>query len=215
MDPVILSFQDSLLRRSDFSLLNPPNWLNDHVISFAFEYFSAEEYKELSNSVCFISPEVTQFIKCTSSQEELAIFLEPLTLVRKSLVFLAVNDNAMQVAGGTHWSLLVYSRSRNCFSHYDSCHSMNSKHARQIVEKLQPFLGTRSEVPFVEESAPVQQNSYDCGMYVMCNAEALCQHYLRGDERSLQQVVTPAHITQKRVSWKNLIEQLAKQQAKV
>ncbi|XP_067829549.1 sentrin-specific protease 8 isoform X2 [Heptranchias perlo] len=210
MDPVLLSYHDSLIRRSDLSLLNPPNWLNDNIIGFAFEYFATEQYKELSDEACFISPEVTQFIKCTASQEELAIFLEPLALAQKNLVFLAVNDNSVQAAGGSHWSLLFYSRDKNCFSHYDSCSNMNASHARQITAKLQRFLGTKSEVPFVEESAPVQKNSYDCGMYVMCNTEALCEQYLRGDQRPLLLVVTPAYITQKRASWKKLIEQLSK-----
>ncbi|XP_038640369.1 sentrin-specific protease 8 [Scyliorhinus canicula] len=210
MDPVILSYHDSLVRRSDLSLLNPPNWLNDHIIAFAFEYFANEQYKELLDSSCFISPEVTQFIKCMASQEELAIFLEPLELPQKSLVFLAVNDNSVQAAGGSHWSLLFYNRDMNCFSHYDSCSNMNASHARQIARKLQHFLGTKSEVPFVEESAPVQKNSYDCGMYVVCNTEALCEQYLRRDHRPPVLVVTPAYITQKRVSWKRLIEHLSR-----
>ncbi|XP_072880862.1 sentrin-specific protease 8 [Hemitrygon akajei] len=210
MNSVILSYHDSLIRHSDLLLLNPPNWLNDHIIGFAFEYFATEQYKELEGNVCFISPEVTQFIKCTASQEELAIFLEPLALDQKSLVFLAVNDNSVQAAGGSHWSLLFYSRERNCFSHYDSCSSMNESHARQIARKLQYFLGTQSKVPFFEELAPVQKNSYDCGMYVICNTEALCEQYLRRDQRSLQMIVTPPYITQKRTNWKKLIEQMAK-----
>uniref|UniRef100_UPI00398E4AE5 sentrin-specific protease 8 n=1 Tax=Pristiophorus japonicus TaxID=55135 RepID=UPI00398E4AE5 len=210
MDPVILSYHDSLIRRSDLSLLNPPNWLNDHIIGFAFEYFAAEQYKELLGRACFISPEVTQFIKCAASQEELAIFLEPLALAQKSLVFLAVNDNSVQSAGGSHWSLLLYSRDQNCFSHHDSYSNMNASHARQIAGKLQRFLGTKSEVPLVEESAPVQKNSYDCGMYVICNTEALCERYLRRNQRPPLAVITPAHITQKRASWKKLIEQLSK-----
>ncbi|PNI37527.1 SENP8 isoform 2, partial [Pan troglodytes] len=37
MDPVVLSYMDSLLRQSDVSLLDPPSWLNDHIIGFAFE----------------------------------------------------------------------------------------------------------------------------------------------------------------------------------
>ncbi|XP_055518854.1 sentrin-specific protease 8 [Leucoraja erinacea] len=211
MNSVILSYHDSLIRHSDMLLLNPPNWLNDHIISFAFEYFATEQYKELLGKVCFISPEVTQFIKCTTSQEELAIFLEPLALNQKSLVFLAVNDNSVQAAGGSHWSLLHYSRDKDCFSHFDSCSSMNESHARQIARKLQHFLGTKSEVPFLEELAPVQKNSYDCGMYVICNTEVLCEQYLRGEQRPLMMVVTPSYITQKRVSWKKLIERLSKE----
>ena len=37
-DPVVLSFNDSLLRKSDVELLNDAQWLNDNIIGFAFEY---------------------------------------------------------------------------------------------------------------------------------------------------------------------------------
>ena len=38
-DPVILSYHDSVLRQSDLVLLERPNWLNDNIIAFAFQYF--------------------------------------------------------------------------------------------------------------------------------------------------------------------------------
>ncbi|KAI1904392.1 hypothetical protein AGOR_G00005170 [Albula goreensis] len=212
MDPVVLSYQDSLLRCSDLALLEGPHWLNDQVIGFAFEYFATECFKNLSDSACFISPEVTQFIKCASSQEELALFLEPLGLPARRWVFLAVNDNSHQTAGGSHWSLLLYRRDGNRFCHYDSQSGSNSLHARRIANKLEAFLGTSGKVPFTEEPAPAQQNSYDCGMYVICNAEALCQ--FAGQEGSplpLTQIITPAYITQKRAEWCRLIQRLSKQ----
>ncbi|KAI4879579.1 hypothetical protein NFI96_006702 [Prochilodus magdalenae] len=164
MDPVVLSYQDSLLRRSDVSLLEGPHWLNDQVIGFAFEYFATERFKGLGDKVCFISPEVTQFIKCTSCQEELALFLEPLRLPSRRWVFLAVNDNSNQTAGGSHWSLLLYQRDAGHYSHFDSQSGGNSLHARRIAAKLETFLGAGAKVPFVEEPCPSQQNSYDCGM---------------------------------------------------
>lgn len=36
-DQIVLSYHNSLLRQSDFSLLDPPHWLNDRVIGFYFE----------------------------------------------------------------------------------------------------------------------------------------------------------------------------------
>ncbi|MBN3307880.1 sentrin-specific protease 8 isoform X2 [Amia ocellicauda] len=212
MEPVVLSYQDSLLRRSDVALLEGPHWLNDQVIGFAFEYFATERFKSLSGEACFISPEVTQFIKCTSSQEELALFLEPLGLPRRHWIFLAVNDNSHQTAGGTHWSLLLYQRDRGHFAHYDSHSGSNSLHARRIASKLEAFLGTGGKVPFVEEPAPAQQNSYDCGMYVICNTEVLCEN--TGPEATappLTQLITPSYITQKRAEWTRLIQKLSKE----
>ena len=36
---IILSYFDSLLRQSDLGLLEKPNWLNDKIIAFAFQYY--------------------------------------------------------------------------------------------------------------------------------------------------------------------------------
>uniref|UniRef100_A0A8C2C3T3 SUMO peptidase family member, NEDD8 specific n=1 Tax=Cyprinus carpio TaxID=7962 RepID=A0A8C2C3T3_CYPCA len=201
MDPVVLSYQDSLLRRSDVALLNGPHWLNDQVIGFAFEYFATERFQSLGEKVCFISPEVAQFIKYAACQEELAIFLEPLSLASRRWVFLAVNDNSNQSAGDT-----------NQCSHYDSQSGSNSLHARRIAAKLEAFVCTGAKVPFVEEQSPSPQNSYDCGMYVICNAEALCESArVEGCPHLPAQVITPTYITRKRTEWYSLIQRLAKE----
>ncbi|XP_053127824.1 sentrin-specific protease 8 [Hemicordylus capensis] len=210
MDPVVLSYMDSLLRQSDVSLLDPPCWLNDHIIGFAFEYFASGQFRDFASQVCFIGPEVAQFIKCTASQEELALFLEPLDLPHKKVVFLAINDNSSQAAGGTHWSLLVYSQDKDCFAHYDSHTRSNSVHAKRVAGKLEAFLGQKGKIAFVEEKAPAQQNSYDCGMYVICNTEALCQEYFQGQQEPVLQLLTPSYITGKREEWKKLIAELAR-----
>lgn len=212
MDPVVLSYQDSLLRRSDVALLDGPHWLNDQVIGFAFEYFSTERFRSLGEKVCFISPEVTQFIKYASCQEELSIFLEPLRLTSRRWVFLAVNDNSNQTAGGSHWSLLTYKRDSDQFTHYDSQSGSNSLHARRIAAKLEAFLGARGKVPFAEGQCPSQQNSYDCGMYVICNAEALCESCrVQGCAHLPTEMITPTYITRKRTEWHSLIQRLAKE----
>lgn len=36
-DEIVLSFHDSLLRKSDLSLLEEGRWLNDRIIGFMFE----------------------------------------------------------------------------------------------------------------------------------------------------------------------------------
>lgn len=210
MDPVVLSFQDSLLRRSDVSLLEGPCWLNDQVIGFAFEYFTAKRFRVLQEELVFISPEVTQFIKCASCPDELALFLEPLGLTSRRWVFLAVNDNSDQTAGGSHWSLLLYHHSSNHFAHYDSQNGSNSLHARRIAAKLEAFLGAGRKPLFVEEPCPSQQNSYDCGMYVICIAEALCEKArTEGSPHLPGHTITPAYITLKRTEWCRLIQSLA------
>ena len=67
------------------------------------------------DEVVLISPEVTQFIKLCAEEEgedaTLAIFLEPLRLQQKKLAMMAINDQSgCDTPGGSHWSLLIYSR---------------------------------------------------------------------------------------------------------
>ena len=66
------------------------------------------------------------------------------------------------------------------FFHYDSHSSSNSFRAKKVAEKLEAFLGRKGcKLAFMAEKAPAQQNSYDCGMYMICNTEALCQNFFR------------------------------------
>ena len=82
------------------------------------------------------------------------------------------------------------------FFHYDSHGSSNSFHIKQVEEKLEVFLGRKgNKLAFVAEKAPAQENSYDCGMYVICNTEALCQNFFRQQPESLLQLLTPMEIS--------------------
>ncbi|XP_053721343.1 sentrin-specific protease 8-like [Synchiropus splendidus] len=214
MDPVIVSYENSWLRRSDVSLLEGPHWLNDQIIGFAFDYFASDCFKTLSQMAAFISPEVTQFIKFCDDMWDLCLFLEPLDLASRQWIFLAVNDNCNQEAGGSHWSLLAFVRASGKFIHYDSFYSRNSAHAKHIAKQLEPFLGMEKKLRFQEKRCPQQCNSYDCGMYVLSIAEILCEK-AKGETRSTRLVrrITPAFISQKREEWCKRIQTLVQRAA--
>lgn len=136
---VVLSFHDILLHRSDVELLNGPHWLNDTVISFYFEYLEKVVFTK-SSDLLFVSPEVTQCVKMVQT-EEIQTFLEPLDVKRKKIVFFALNDNdTPDMAGGSHWSLLVYSKPENCFFHLDSSSGSNHNVAWDFASHLIPYL---------------------------------------------------------------------------
>ncbi|XP_038068730.1 sentrin-specific protease 8-like [Patiria miniata] len=207
----VLSYHDTLLRNSDLQLLDGPRWLNDKLISFAFEYFEYDKFKDLAGKVAFVSPEVTQCIKL-SRDDEVAIFLDPLDLSSKDFVFLAVNDHHCQdSAGGSHWSLLIFDRTDNKFSHYDSSGSMNQGSAMILCCKLHPFLKASGEITLVAEECPQQDNGYDCGLYVICVAEHLCQQMIDGNTEPLRQKVTGKTVQDKRTELKTLIHNLARE----
>ncbi|KAK3101026.1 hypothetical protein FSP39_000351 [Pinctada imbricata] len=209
---VVLSFNDSLIRKSDVILLDPPNWLNDKLIGFCFEYFEKERFNHSADKLCLINPDVTQFIKLAPT-EELGPFLEPLNLPTKQYVFLAINDNndATQV-GGTHWSLLLYIRSRQEFRHYDSSSGSNKETAKKLAYKLQPHVhAPMGRMKFIEMDGPQQHNGYDCGVFVIATAEHLCREYCEGFSISLNDTVTADTMQEKRVKTRELIYKTAEE----
>nr|ACO51889.1 Sentrin-specific protease 8 [Aquarana catesbeiana] len=205
IEQVVLSYGDSLLRSSDVTLLDAPHWLNDNIIGFTFEFLALSLAPSRAERVAFLSPEVSQFIKCCGNEAK--EFLQPLELPNKDLVLLPVNDNAGSAAGGTHWSLLAYLRRFSGFLHFDSAPGTNAPHANRMAKNLGMLLGGNPHCQ--EEKAPVQHNSYDCGMYVVCVAEALCEQYFLGDNNLNFQNITPQYVTQKRKEWKEIIRGLS------
>ncbi|XP_027055207.1 sentrin-specific protease 8-like [Pocillopora damicornis] len=206
-DEIVLSFHDSLLKKSDLSLLEEGRWLNDRLIGFVFDYFTHNKFKQISDIAIFISPDVTQFLKLGGGLE-IGIFLEPLDLLSRKLIFFAVNDNdSRHSAGGSHWSLLAYCRETNSFHHYDSSSSFNTSAARSLAQNVEPFLHCRSgqNPSFKDDRCPQQQNGYDCGLYVVCITEQLCTNFMNNVKISLSDTLTPEDIRKKRKALKELV----------
>ncbi|CAH2092922.1 unnamed protein product [Euphydryas editha] len=173
--PVVLSFHEILLHESDVELLGGPYWLNDTVISFYFEYLEKVLFRS-AKDILFVSPEVTQCIKMVEP-DEISIFLEPLDINNKMLVFFALNDNdSPDKAGGSHWSLLVFSRKENCFYHLDSSSGSNHNVAWDFASHIMSYLSKGGTINFVDKECLQQNNGYDCGVHLICNTERLARH---------------------------------------
>lgn len=214
-DPVVLSYENSLLRQSDIYLLNAPNWLNDNIIAFWFEYLENSVYKDYRDTFGFVCPQTVQYLKFVN-MEDVKSTIEELELHRKQYVFFPVNDcRAQTVPGGTHWSLLVYNARQNAFQHYDSFPSShNLSVAESLAKVLAVFLRDSSKFSqhsIVQEMACTpQSNTYDCGMHVICNTKGLCRKYLDNDPRPLSEIVPSSVISSSRDSLKDLIYSLKK-----
>ncbi|XP_061186543.1 sentrin-specific protease 8-like [Saccostrea echinata] len=209
---VVLNFHDSLLYKADVSLLDDQKWLNDKLLGFCFEYFEREKFNHSADKLSLINPDVAQCIKLLPS-DQLGEFLEPLNLPSKQYVFLPVNDNSQcEQTGGSHWSLLVYIRSRQEFRHYDSSKHTNQEEAKRLAYKLQPYvLAPMGRMKFLEMDGPQQNNSYDCGVFVIATAEHLCKELCEGYSIPLNDIVTPKTVTETRRKIKDLIYQTAKE----
>lgn len=104
-------------------------------------------------------------------------------------------------------SLLVYFQETNSFHHYDSHSSFNTSAARSLAQNVEPFLHCKSgQNPcFMEDRCPQQQNGYDCGVYVVCVTEQLCNNFMNNSKMSLDDNLTPEDIRKKRKSLKDLV----------
>lgn len=173
MDPLILSFNDSLVYQSDLSLLDEGKWLNDRIIGFVFDYFENEVFKKEcdQNLFAFINPSTVQYLKlCESLDEAATCFLEPLNLKEKKIVFLPLNSNPSFDAGGSHWSFLVVDNRNSTIKHLDSIGS-NFKEAEIFYKKYKKFLNLKGLESI--KSFPEQTNSSDCGAYSIGNRKKL------------------------------------------
>lgn len=123
--------------------------------------------------------EVVQAIKLMENPQEVnAIILDPLNIIEKNLVIFPLNDNSEDKIGGSHWSLLVYSKPDSTFFHFDSFGSNNSHVCSKLVSIVKACLKLSSAR--IESVECLQQNNfYDCGIYVLCHADQVCKTFLK------------------------------------
>lgn len=71
---------------------------------------------------------------------------------------------------GTHWSLLLWDKSRNSFYHFDSLDNRNFPHAKLINERLTIFYNAAAKPSLTIVKPHRETNSVDCGIhsYLMC-----------------------------------------------
>ncbi|GFN74908.1 sentrin-specific protease 8 [Plakobranchus ocellatus] len=211
-DPIVLNFGDSLLLKSDLELLTEPNWINDKLIGFAYEYYEREQFNHSADRLALLSPSLVQIIRFAEAGD-LHVLLESLSLPAKQFVFVPVNDNAdTSRVGGTHWSLLVYVRSKQEFQHYDSASGNNQAVAKRLMDKLQPFVqAPKGKLKFVEMDCPQQENCYDCGMFLLANTEHLIREFVECVSLGVRDVVSQNSVQDKRRELTRLISSLAKE----
>ncbi|XP_015172832.1 PREDICTED: sentrin-specific protease 8-like [Polistes dominula] len=178
---IVLSYQDSLLRNSDVELLKGQHWLNDTIIGFYLEYLYDHLNVSDKNKILYISPELTQLLKMTElSQYD--IFLEPINAHSKEFIFFPLNNMSKKdAAGGSHWSLLVYSKPENTYFHFDSCQGTNGSIASTFTNNLMLYFNCTNDTRFIERDCPQQDNGFDCGLYVLCFIEIISQYILQND----------------------------------
>lgn len=102
-DPSLITYHDVTLHSSDIQLLNAPNWLNDNLISFYFEYLTYEVFKDHQEDLLFVHPGTIFMISFQEKPEDIREVVAPLKMERKKLIFMPINNNRDISSGGSHW----------------------------------------------------------------------------------------------------------------
>lgn len=198
---IVLNYYDSIVYEEDLQLLEGPHWLNDTLIGFYMDYLENEEYNNLD--ICFVRPEVTQCIKLSP---DLPIFLDPIEFRRKSFAVMTLNDCINPNSpGGSHWSLLIFSRNELKFYHIDSSEGTNKLAAKELAAKITEYIGKNIKCDFESLKSLQQTNSYDCGVFVLCNLDNVLNHIFRKKKLSTLEPVSEVQVSKKREELKKLI----------
>ena len=116
-----VDYHDATIYPSDAALLAGPHWINDHVITLAFEYLAHEVYNQdpvsaasrvsdATLSPCFVHPGAAAFL-IHGDDEDVADIAGGLDLAARDAVFVPLTDHAAsEASGGSHWTLLAYAR---------------------------------------------------------------------------------------------------------
>ena len=212
-DCEVLDFHNCLLRESDVKLLEYPNWLNDNLISFAYEYFEYEMFSVHADKVTFVDPSIVQFLRL-GSKEDAFVTMESMKLSEKEIIFFAINDSTKYDDSGSHWSVLIYRKSTRIFEHFDSMScsysdtSIPSPAAKDMAVLAEKFLCPSSPTPNIKQQAcPQQSNCCDCGMYLIVFTQLLADSLLNGNTLDFDQV-TPHQVKEARMEWRDKIYEL-------
>nr|CAD1817582.1 unnamed protein product [Ananas comosus var. bracteatus] len=188
-DDKILSYGDVVLRRSDLSILRGPttSTIASSTSSSPTSLSSFSGAGDIlsgggggGDRLLLVSPSVAFWI---ANAPDTADAVEPLRLRDRDLALFAVNDNpdVALAEGGSHWSLLVYHAAAREFVHHDSGRGLNRGPAARLYGALKGFVGEGDdEARLVEGPTPQQGNGYDCGLFVLAIAMAVCDWYRKG-----------------------------------
>ena len=169
------------LKERDVETIKEGKWLNDKVLSFAFEEMQ-RKHSSKDEKIIFVNPVITQLIKVSTDEKDIKGAIDDIGLRKADWLFFPVNDNHTDKEGGTHWSLLLYSQNENTFYHFDPICGMNDESVTMLIKKL---IDSGKKIPEVKYViCPRQRNSYDCGPYTLMFAEKIVENIEAGREIS-------------------------------
>ncbi|CAM9598585.1 unnamed protein product, partial [Phaeothamnion confervicola] len=173
----VVDYKGCPVRREDATFLEDHQWLNDTCIGLGLK-LTEDDLGERSD-ILFVDPAVVSclMLQC-DDEEELAELGTGMGIRQQAAIFLPINDNTSFFSQSAHWSLLMYLSKEHSFQHFDSAGGHNNRRAEdvavQFVASNDGAEESGPEMPRVcHVASPQQNNSYDCGIYVLATAASL------------------------------------------
>uniref|UniRef100_A0A1B6LVU4 Ubiquitin-like protease family profile domain-containing protein n=1 Tax=Graphocephala atropunctata TaxID=36148 RepID=A0A1B6LVU4_9HEMI len=146
-------------------------WVMDDAISAYISLIDTVIDKKYC--IHLMNPAISHAVKNFEDSEDI---LSHLKLETKSFILVPINDSECfsHKISGSHWSLLLYVKSLCKFYHFDSIGSHNFQSANKTAKKLSKHLSIQEENIQIEAcKTPQQQNSNDCGVYMILIMETV------------------------------------------
>jgi Ulp1 family protease len=181
------------------------------VILFFIEYLRAVLFPDHKNEIEILGPSIVEFLKNIHSyplEEELLENIKPLKLMTKKVVLAVIHNPKAE-----HWSLLVYIPNGN-FYHLDSLNSVNNEVAKAFASRLMHALNLKDS-EFIEKPSSKQDNSYDCGLFVIASSQKTLEHIISEGKPMSEDFKNPVQLEsqEKRKELLKIVQALSKQKS--
>ena len=197
----LISLNGTNLCKEDIESVNDGKYVTDQVIEFFMQSCmqSYEERTEANNTrerIKIIGPAMTYLLQKEDSKSTIKQHKKELNLNNHEWVIYTINNNSdpEKGDGGTHWSLLIYRKKDNKYIYFDSVKEVNLRHVKELITNLavdNESFGMNGDLPTYKVAKCKQQNnSFDCGIFVMVYMSAIISNITGGreieDDRFLQ-----------------------------
>ncbi|KAJ5069139.1 sentrin-specific protease 8 [Anaeramoeba ignava] len=206
LEPV-LNYYTISLYQEHVDTLTGNYWIEDAIITFYFEYLTHNKIKD--DKLLLLNPTMMMFISFITSKEELEEALKERKLTEREIICFPITDTqSLEQIGGSHWSLLVFVKKLNTFYYYDSMYTYNFHSAQNFLNKFKPLLIEKEklkETKIIQVKTKSQENSYDCGLYLLSFANYIQNHFYSENEKSLN-FLSDSKLINKEINENSVIE---------
>ena len=169
-----IEYKGVKINKEDLKSMEGENWITITVLDAFMAKLEDTRRDELKNNkILLIQPNITQIFQY-GDRKCAKYYKEHLKTKEYDWIFYPVSNTSYPengiLDGGFHWSLMVFSKTKHAFLHFDSMRGMNEKGAKKMVVNMgdEEDFNDKGQWPaFYQADCSRQDNSWACGAYLM------------------------------------------------